>query len=88
MPVPMLAAEFTPCQGKTACRDNGERCLTCNRSMDEIVRLRQLLDGLSTLALDYGYSNVDDYAAYIAKKLPKMINHRLAQAEEANGINQ
>ncbi len=68
--------QFTPCQGKTTCRDDGVRCLTCGRSFDEIVRLREALDQLASLALDYDYANTADYSAYIARKLDKMIAHR------------
>ena len=76
---------FVPCQGKTACRDNGERCLSCGRSLEEITWLRDLLDQLSSLAIEYGYDNVDEFAAYIAHKLPKMIEYRRQQSmEQAN----
>lgn len=27
---------FTPCQGKTACRDNGETCLVCGRGLGPV----------------------------------------------------
>lgn len=67
---------FTPCLGKTVCRDNGERCLSCGRSFDEITRLRNALDQLATLALDYDYANSTEYSAYIARKLDKIIAHR------------
>jgi hypothetical protein len=69
-------ARFTPCQGKTACRDDGERCLTCGRSFEEITRLRDLLDQLAGLALDYQYDNIPEYSAYIARKLEKTMAYR------------
>jgi len=68
--------QFTPCQGKMACRDDGERCLTCNRHFDEITRLRDLLDQLANLALVYEYDNSAEYSAYVARKLDKLITHR------------
>lgn len=77
-------SNFIPCQGKTACRDDGERCLTCGRSLDEIDRLRQLLDQLAELALEYGYDNVDDFTTYVARKLNKAITYRREQAAEAD----
>jgi hypothetical protein len=73
---------FVPCQGKTACRDNGERCLSCGRSLEEITWLRDLLDQLGSLAIEYGYDNVDEFAAYIAHKLPKMVEYRRQQSRE------
>ena len=69
-------SRFTPCQGKTACRDDGSRCLTCGRDLSEIERLRLLMDQLATLAIDYDYENVEEYAAYVARKLEKMITYR------------
>ena len=42
---------FEPCHGKDACRDDGERCLTCGRPLSEIARLRASIDELASLAL-------------------------------------
>ena len=69
-------SQFKPCQGKTACRDDGERCLTCGRDFQEIEKLRSLMDGLATLAMEYEYENVDEYSAYVARKLGKTIAYR------------
>ncbi|MEJ2453272.1 MAG: hypothetical protein P8103_03830 [Candidatus Thiodiazotropha sp.] len=69
-------ANFTPCQGKNACRDNGVLCLTCGRKLTEIEKLRELMQGLSELAIDYDYENVDDYAQYVAIKVAKMIAYK------------
>ncbi len=74
--------EFKPCQGKTACRDDGERCLTCGRSLDEIAALRELLKSLTELAITYRYQNVDTFSDYIAKKLRKSIEHRRQSCNE------
>jgi hypothetical protein len=67
---------FTPCKGKTACRDDGERCLTCGRSFGEIARTRELIDALAELACAQGYDNVDEFAAYVARKVEKKIRYR------------
>lgn len=72
-------ARFTPCQGKSACRDNGEYCLTCNRSSLEIATLREALVRLSDLAVDHDYCNIEDYATYVGNKLTKMIRYRQQQ---------
>lgn len=69
-------SQFKPCQGKTACRDDGQRCLTCGRDFQEIERLRTLMDQLAVLAIDYDYENVDEYSDYVARKLGKMIAYR------------
>jgi len=75
---------FVPCQGKTACRDDGERCLSCGRSFVEIHALREALDQLASLALEYDYQNSQEFSAYVARKLDKMIVHR--RQEEKNQI--
>ncbi len=69
--------KFAPCQGKHSCRENEEKCLTCGRTLEEIVLLRNLMDQLASLAIAYEYDNLDEFAAYIARKLPKMVEHRL-----------
>jgi hypothetical protein len=75
-----MLTRFEPCHGKDACRDDGERCLTCGRSLTEIARLRAGIDALATLALDAGYANSEEYANYVARKLLKTINHRREQS--------
>ncbi len=67
---------FKPCQGKTACRDDGQQCLTCGRGFDEIEQTRVLIDALAELALAQGYENVMEFAAYIARKVEKKVRHR------------
>ncbi|NEV63463.1 hypothetical protein [Thiorhodococcus minor] len=74
-------ARFQPCHGKDACRDNGERCLTCGRSLSEIARLRDALDALANLAIEHGYENSEEFASYVARKLSKTINHRREQLQ-------
>jgi hypothetical protein len=75
-----VLTRFQPCHGKDACRDDGERCLTCGRSLTEIARLRAGIDALATLALDAGYDNSEEYASYVARKLLKTISHRREQS--------
>jgi hypothetical protein len=70
--------EFTPCKGKTACRDDGERCFTCGRSFAEIEQTRSLIDALADLAVNQGYDNVEEFAGYVASKLVKKVRHRRA----------
>jgi predicted Fe-S protein YdhL (DUF1289 family) len=70
---------FTPCQGKNACRDDGVLCLTCGRKLSEITKLRDLMSGLTELAIDYEFENVDEYAQYVARKIVKMVEYRRAE---------
>ena len=74
---------FTPCQGKHACRDDGDKCLTCGRSLEEIASLRDLLNKLSEIAINYEYQNVEEYSAYLKRKVEKIILHR--RQEQAHG---
>jgi hypothetical protein len=71
---------FTPCRGKTACRDDGERCLVCNRSLVEIEQTRSLIDALADLAMRQDYDNVEEFAAYVAAKLVKKVKYRRGKA--------
>lgn len=67
---------FIPCQGKTACRDDGSRCLTCGRSLAEIERLRSLVSELADMALTYDYENIEAFSDYIAHKVSKTVAYR------------
>ncbi len=76
-------ANFTPCQGKNACRDNGVLCLTCGRKLTEIETLRELLQKLTALAVDFEYDNVEDYTQYVARKVAKMIEYQRQEAAQS-----
>lgn len=67
---------FYPCKGKTACRDDGVKCLTCGRSIAEIEQTRNLIDALAEFAHAQGYANAGEFAAYVADKVEKKIKHQ------------
>lgn len=67
---------FKPCQGQTACRDDGTTCLTCGRDLAEIEHTRSLIDALADLVVNQGYDNVDEFAGYVADKVVKKVRHR------------
>jgi hypothetical protein len=67
---------FNPCKGKTTCRDDGEKCLTCGRSFAEIEQTRNLIDALAEFVCAQGYDNVNEFAAYVADKVEKKVKHR------------
>lgn len=67
---------FVPCKGKTACRDDGVKCLTCGRSFDEIEQTRRLIDALADFVCAQGYNNVNEFATYVAGKVEKKVKHR------------
>ena len=72
---------FKPCQGQTACRDDGETCLTCGRSLAEIEQTRSLIDALADLVVKQGYDNVEEIAGYVAAKVVKKARHRQAKPD-------
>lgn len=67
---------FTPCKGKTVCRDDGVICLTCGRSFAEIEQTRNMIDALAEFALARGYDNVGEFAVYVADKVEKKVKYR------------
>lgn len=67
---------FNPCQGKTTCRDDGEKCLTCGRSFAEIEQTRVMIDALAEFVIAQGYENVGEFAAYVADKVGKKVRYR------------
>jgi len=73
---------FTPCKGKTACRDDGEKCLTCGRSFAEIEQTRSMIDALAEFVCAQEYDNVGEFAAYVAGKMEKKVKHRRETADE------
>jgi predicted Fe-S protein YdhL (DUF1289 family) len=72
----LTMANFTPCQGKNACRDDGVLCLTCGRKLSEVTKLRELMQELATLAVFHDYENVEEFTQYIARKVEKMVDHK------------
>lgn len=74
-------SSFTPCKGKTACRDDGEKCLTCGRSFAEIEQTRIMIDALAEFAIAQEYDNVGEFAAYVADKVEKKVKHRRETAD-------
>lgn len=69
-------SRFTPCKGRTACRDDGEKCLTCGRSFAEIEQTRSLIDALAEFVIAQGYENTGEFAAYVADKVEKKVKYR------------
>lgn len=67
---------FTPCKGKTTCRDDGATCLTCGRNFSEIERTRALIDALAEFILTQGYENIGEFTSYVADKVEKKIKYR------------
>jgi hypothetical protein len=77
-PAPDGVRCFSPCRGKTACRDDGARCLTCGRDFAEIQATRALIEALADFALRQGYADIEAFAAYVAAKAVKKVRRRRA----------
>lgn len=69
-------ARFIPCAGPSACTEGGAHCRGCGRSHGEIERTRQAVDALVEVALQYGYENPEDFAAYVARRIAKKTEHQ------------
>jgi hypothetical protein len=75
---------FEPCRGKTRCRQDGDRCVTCGRTIAEIEYTRDLIDRLAQLVLEMDYDNPEDFAAFVAMRILKKVEHaRTALGQEA-----
>lgn len=84
---------FKPCLGKTACAENETHCLTCGRALTTIARTRELVDDLVALAMEEDYDNVEDFMAYISRRVCKKIDHLQHQnassaIEDGDQVNQ
>lgn len=70
---------FRPCAGKKVCTENETHCLACGRKLETITRTRKLVDELVELALQEDYGNVDEFMAYVSKRVEKKIHHQREQ---------
>lgn len=77
--------KFVPCRGRGFCTESGTHCNGCGRSHEEIAKFRLMTDQAVTLALEYDYENVEDYAGYLASYIYQMVEFRRQQAEEQQG---
>jgi predicted Fe-S protein YdhL (DUF1289 family) len=66
---------FKPCINRNACNDDGVRCRSCNRSLDEIIKTKQLVDSVFNFVSEMDYDNSDEFMAYLSRKIAKKITH-------------
>lgn len=74
---------FVPCAGKTACTEDATHCRGCGRSHEEIARARDAIAALADLAVEMDYTNLEDYAAYVAARIVRKVEHQRAAAAMA-----
>lgn len=68
-------ASFKACLGRNACRDDGQRCLTCGRSFEEINATKEVVDTVFNFVREMEYDNHDEFTAYLSRKIAKKIAH-------------
>ncbi len=66
---------FKPCISRNACNDNGERCLACGRTLDEVTKTKQLVDNVFNFIQEMEYDNSDEFMDYLSRKIAKKIAH-------------
>ncbi len=72
-------ALFRACLGKTACVEDGDRCRTCGRQLDEVYATRELIEKLAHFAVSHDYVNYDEFVAYVARKANAKIRYAVEQ---------
>ena len=64
---------FTKCRGKLYCRDNGEQCLSCGRSFEEIAATRDLIEKMARTAQDLNHEDPEAFLFYVMEKSLKKV---------------
>jgi len=67
--------QFKPCIDHNACNTDGTHCRACRRSHAEINQLRAIVDQTFNLIKVLEYENLDDFFAYLEKKVRKKLRH-------------
>lgn len=66
---------FKPCINRNACNDDGERCRSCGRSLDEIVKTKAIVDSVFNFIREMNYDNSDEFMDYLSRKIAKKLKH-------------
>lgn len=66
---------FKPCINRTACNDDGVRCRSCGRSLDEIIKTKALVDTVYAFVQEMGYDNHEEFMAYLSRKIARKMAH-------------
>lgn len=73
-------ALFRACLGKTACVEDGDRCRTCGRQLDEVYATRELIEKVAHFAVAHEYVNYDEFVSYVARKANSKIRYAIEQS--------
>ena len=68
-------ASFKSCINRNACNDDGVRCRSCGRTLDEIIKTKEVVDNVFNFIREMDYDNSDEFMAYLSRKISKKINH-------------
>jgi len=77
---------FNKCRGKMFCRDNGEKCMVCGRSMHEIVKTHEMMGAMAALAQELDYDNFQEFLDYLAEKSGAQVAHSLGITSRERGL--
>lgn len=69
-------ALFTPCLGRTACREDELRCLACGRTLQEIAATHTLVESVTAFLQQMNYDNPQQFLDYLAGKVQKKLKAR------------
>jgi hypothetical protein len=69
--------QFSPCKGKDYCTEEGSKCEGCGRTHEEIASTRALIGSIADYAIEMGYENYAEFAAFIGDKAAKVTKYRL-----------
>lgn len=69
-------ARFNPCIGRTACRDDGVRCLSCNRTLAEISKTHDVMETVTAFLEEMSYENPEQFLEYLSSKVMKKLKAR------------
>ena len=75
--------QFSSCRGKDYCTEGGTHCEGCGRSHEEIARTRELVGAVAAYALEMGYENYQDFAAFIGDMAARKVG---AAQQQTDGI--
>jgi len=71
---------FTPCLGRTACREDEVQCLTCKRSLQEIADTRAVVESVTTFLQQMNYDNPEQFLDYLVSKVGKKLKARTPES--------
>ena len=70
-----MSKSFKSCINRNACNDDGERCRSCGRPLDEIVKTKAVVDTVFSFIQEMDYENSDEFMDYLSRKIAKKIAH-------------